>query len=109
MRACVERDAPQRSLEHHDAELIAADERASRRGGERVATLSIFLNDVDEGGATRFADFEVEPRRGDALLWWNCAPDGKLDAHAAHSEQPVLRGVKLLAVQHFRAGRFAPH
>jgi hypothetical protein len=39
----------------------------------------------------------VQPRRGDAVLWYNYDELGRLDARAVHSALPVLQGEKWVA------------
>ena len=76
---------------HHDA-LPAGDARLSaERGGQRVGTLLLFLNDVERGGEVRVehAAFDVQPRAGDAFFLWNVEPSGRADEHAAYEHVPV--------------------
>ena len=45
-----------------------------------------------DGGATHFprAKLSVQPRCGDALLWWNTRCDGRVDPSSAHAGEVVL-------------------
>lgn len=72
----------------------------------RFLTLLIYLNDMDgpnSGGETAFpkgADlqgFQVTPRKGSAVLFYNLLEDGNGDDLALHSAQPVVRGEKWAA------------
>ena len=53
-----------------------------QNGFQRRATLLVYLNDVAAGGATRFEHlgFAVQPRAGDALLFFPALADGSPDA-----------------------------
>ena len=70
------------------------DKRQLGNGGNRQATLLVYLNTLDEasGGATHFpkADLRVHPRCGDAVLWYNTHCDGRVDPDSTHAGEPVL-------------------
>ena len=63
-------------------------------GGNRQATMLIYLSSLAQadGGATHFprAKLSVQPRCGDALLWWNTRCDGRVDPSSAHAGEVVL-------------------
>ena len=72
----------------------APESRAYRgeEGGQRVATVLIYLNDVPRGGHTRFnrLGFEVAPRKGCAVVFFpGCADTGALDSRALHEARPA--------------------
>lgn len=64
--------------------------------GNRLATVIVYLTDVEEGGETLFPTIglKIRPQRGTALLFWNRMPDGTLDPDVLHSSAPVIRGQK---------------
>lgn len=69
-----------------------------RPTGVRILTFYMYLNDVDEGGGTKFPDLNmtVTPRRGRAVLWPSVL-DGKpnrKDSRTIHEAMPVIKGVK---------------
>jgi len=67
------------------------DKNLKERGGNRIATLLIYLNDDFEGGATVFTrlGLRVEPRRGDAIFWYNLLPAGIGDFRTKHGGCPA--------------------
>ena len=60
-------------------------------GGQRVGTVLVYLNDVDNGGATRFPalGLEVAPRELQAVAWANVRADGVPDVRARHEALPT--------------------
>ena len=87
------------------------DRLALANGGQRCATLLIYLSSVpaDDGGATFFprARLRVQPSMGDALLWHNTDPDGRIDPRSVHASEPVRpRAVKWVLSKWLRAHRF---
>ncbi|KAL7548827.1 hypothetical protein ACHAWF_012087 [Thalassiosira exigua] len=66
--------------------------------GPRMLTLFLYLNDVEEGGGTRFPllDLTVQPKKGSALLWPSVLDDEveEKDFRTDHEALPVIKGVK---------------
>jgi prolyl 4-hydroxylase len=75
-----------------------------RQGGQRVATLVMYLNDVEAGGSTVFPEIglDVLPRRGNAVYFAYTTEQGQLDARSLHGGNPVTEGEKWIATKWFR-------
>jgi prolyl 4-hydroxylase len=77
-----------------------------KRGGQRVATLIMYLGEPEKGGGTVFPEvhMEVAPKRGNAVFF------SYERAHAAtrtlHGGAPVLAGEKWIATKWLRERRF---
>jgi prolyl 4-hydroxylase len=77
-----------------------------KRGGQRVATVVMYLNSPEKGGGTSFPDvaLEVAPVKGSAVFF------SYDHAHPAtrslHGGAPVVEGEKWVATKWLREGRF---
>ena len=80
--------------EHHDAfDLATADgRRFAANGGQRVATVLVYLNDVPRGGSTHFPvlNLDVRPKKGMAVVFFPATVDGLLDRSALHAARPAV-------------------
>ncbi|CAG2141423.1 2OG-Fe(II) oxygenase [Cupriavidus plantarum] len=78
--------------------------RQLRVGGQRVATLVIYLNSPPAGGATAFPKLglEVAPVKGNAVFFSYQLPDGGLDDRTLHAGLPVESGEKWIATKWLR-------
>lgn len=77
-------------------------------GGQRTWTAMIYLNDVEEGGATWFplAGLRVNPKRGLLIAWNNMNPDGSPNDTTLHEGVAVMRGTKYVVTKWFREGNW---
>ncbi len=71
------------------------------RGGQRLATLIMYLNTPEAGGETIFPtlNLSVVPEKGTAVLFYNCTPDGVEDPRTLHGGAPVQAGDKWIATK----------
>lgn len=76
----------------------------AKRGGQRSLTAMLYLNPVEEGGETVFANvgLSIPPQQGALIIWNNAAPDGALNHYTLHAGAPVVRGVKYIITKWYR-------
>ncbi|GMY32221.1 prolyl 4-hydroxylase 1-like isoform X1 [Fagus crenata] len=99
---------------HHD---YFSDTFNVKRGGQRIATILMYLSDNVEGGETHFPmagsgecscggkmvkGMCVKPNKGDAVLFWSMGLDGQSDPNSIHGGCEVLSGEKWSATKWMR-------
>jgi len=87
----------QRYVEHYDG--VDPHTEAGRafcaNGGQRIATVLMYLNDDVEGGETYFKrlEFRIKPKKGMAVIFFPGLMNGELDHDALHAGLPPV-GIK---------------
>lgn len=77
-----------------------------KRGGQRVGTLVMYLNEPERGGGTTFPDvgLEVAPQRGNAVFFAYDKPHPS--TKSLHGGAPVIAGEKWVATKWLREQEF---
>lgn len=78
------------------------------RSDNRISTLVMYLNDVEEGGETFFPklNLSISPQKGMAVYFEYFYQNTDLNERTLHSSTPVIRGEKWVATQWMRKQRF---
>jgi prolyl 4-hydroxylase len=72
--------------------------------GQRSWTAMLYLNEPEDGGATRFKAIgkTVQPETGKLILWNNLLPGGSPNEATLHQGMKVRRGTKYVLTQWYR-------
>lgn len=72
--------------------------------GQRNWTAMIYLNEPEEGGATRFKAIgkTIQPEAGKLIMWNNLLADGSPNMATLHQGMKVRRGAKYVLTQWYR-------
>mmetsp|Transcript_18818 Transcript_18818/g.54213 ORF Transcript_18818/g.54213 Transcript_18818/m.54213 type:complete len:411 (-) Transcript_18818:48-1280(-) len=99
---------------HYDA---VPDEELDRNGGQRVATLLVYLRTIEEGrgGATQFRDLRdgsgntlsTRPTKGSALLFFPAFDDGRADDRTLHKGE-IAVDEKMIGQIWVHQGKYNP-
>jgi prolyl 4-hydroxylase len=72
--------------------------------GQRTWTAMVYLNEPEDGGATRFKTIgkTIRPEPGKLLAWNNLGSDGQPNLATLHQGMKVRRGIKYIITKWFR-------
>lgn len=78
------------------------------KGGQRVSTLILYLNDGMEGGETTFPHLglAITPKKGSAIYFEYCDNNGKVEPNTLHAGAPVTTGEKWIATKWMRQRKY---
>lgn len=102
------------------------DKAGIQNGGNRYATVLMYLSDVEEGGETVFPNIPApngdngpefsdcarhhlaaKPKKGNAVLFHSIKPSGELERKSLHTACPVIKGQKWSAPKWIHVGKYA--
>jgi prolyl 4-hydroxylase len=74
------------------------------KGGQRIITVIMYLNDVAAGGATIFPNINLNiyPKKGSALYFSYFNSKAQVDPATLHGGAPVIQGEKWIATKWIR-------
>lgn len=93
-------DKTQEYFNHYDAwdfNEVEKSRRNLKNGGQRIFTALVYLNDVEEGGSTKFTklNIDVKAEKGKLLIFENVYEDTNIrHYYSEHAGRPVIKGEK---------------
>tara|TARA_B110000967_G_C18565123_1_gene402073 strand:+ start:33 stop:680 length:648 start_codon:yes stop_codon:yes gene_type:complete len=85
----------------YDKEETDKYEKFTKERGNRLRTVLVYLNDVEEGGETGFdslgeynGTIKVSPKKGRMVVFNNVNDDGSLNKKSRHAGLPIIKGEK---------------
>ncbi len=87
---------------------LPGNDRVLQQGGQRIATVVMYLNDVESGGSTIFPEIglDVLPHKGNACFFAYSSERGELDSRTLHGGSPVAAGEKWIATKWIRVNEY---
>lgn len=78
------------------------------KGGQRIITVIMYLNEVTAGGATILPEINLNiyPKKGSALYFSYCNANGEVDPLTLHGGSPVIKGEKWIATKWLRQNAY---
>jgi prolyl 4-hydroxylase len=78
------------------------------KGGQRIGTTIMYLNDVAAGGATNFPAIALTvcARKGCGVHFTYCDTQGRLDPQTLHGGEPVRSGEKWIVTHWVRQSAY---
>ena len=72
--------------------------------GNRTWTFMVYLNEVEEGGATYMPRINerFKPKQGQALIWNSINEDGTVNDDTLHAGEPPVKGEKTIITKWFK-------
>ncbi len=95
----------QQYKEHYD--FISHIPEELKRGGDRIFTFLLYLNDNFDGGETHFPEIDtaIKPKAGRAVIWKNYINNAP-NYNSLHCGLPVSNGEKWIATKWIREFEF---
>uniref|UniRef100_A0A069DMS4 procollagen-proline 4-dioxygenase n=1 Tax=Clytia hemisphaerica TaxID=252671 RepID=A0A069DMS4_9CNID len=83
---------------HFDHSTVRTPKQFKELGGNRIATMLLYMSEVERGGATIFVNtgpgVAIWPEKGAGVFWYNLLRNGDGDKKTRHAGCPVLVGHK---------------
>lgn len=82
----------------------ASSQALIAKGGQRLATLIMYLNTPKAGGSTDLPNLglSIRAKKGSALYFENVSQQGEVDERTLHAGMPVIAGEKWIATKWLR-------
>ena len=86
---------------HYDHATFEQPKTFKKYGGNRIATMLMYMSQVERGGSTVFTNtgtgVTIKAEKGSGVFWYNLLKNGKSNSKTQHAGCPVVLGQKWIA------------